>query len=74
MGGGSTCLISTDKLISRSGALFLDERRKKELGAGGESAAQVNCETQRDFPVAANRLLLKELSWGRVPFGRPGKV
>lgn len=59
-GGQGTCFISTDKLISRSGAqLFLDKRRKKELGAGGESLGQVNCKTERDFPVAANGLLFQ---------------
>lgn len=56
-GGQGTCFISTDKLISRSSAqLFSDKRRKKELGAGGESLGQVNCKTERDFPIATNRL------------------
>lgn len=58
--GQGTCFISTDKLISRSSAqLFLDKRRKKELGAGGESPGQVNCKTERDSPVATNRLPLQ---------------
>lgn len=45
-GGQGICFISTDKLISRGGTqLFLDKRTKKELGAGGQSQAQVDCET-----------------------------
>ena len=45
VGGQGTCFISTDKLISSgSTQLFLD-KRKKEPGAGGQSQAQVDCET-----------------------------
>lgn len=60
-GGQGICFISTDKLISRGCTqLFLDKRMKKELGAGGQSQAQVDCETYRDFPHKLINSLCKE--------------
>lgn len=74
-GGQGTCFISTDKLISRGSAqLFLDKRRKKEPGAGDESLGQVNCETEREFPVATNSFLFKEPKCWPNPLGLPGKA
>lgn len=74
-GGQGTCFISTDKLISRGSAqLFLDKGRRKEPGAGDESLGQVNCETEREFPVATNSFLFKEPKCWPNPFGLPGKA